>query len=76
MDAPKLTTGTEILAAAWAWSWVVLLSRLGRLFGLSGHMGSRALVVAETLLSRKTAKWRGLESINPPATPAPPEAKP
>lgn len=128
MDAPKLMTGTEILAAIWAWAWVVLLSGLGGLVsfiqklksgaikrfsfgelvgemviaffvgiltflfcewggfpriltaglvGLCAHMGSRALFVAETLLSRKTAKWLGVESIDPPAAGmAPPEAKP
>lgn len=47
------------------------------LVGLCGHMGSRALFVAETLLSRKTAKWLGVESIDSPAAaPASPEVKP
>ena len=128
MDAPKLVTGTELMAAIWAWAWVVLLSGLGglvsfirklksgaikrfslgeligemfiaafvgivtmlfcvwanlniwlsaALVGLCGHMGSRALFVAETLLSRKTAKWLGVESIDPPAAaPVQPEVKP
>lgn len=114
MEPVKVMTGTELLAAAWAWIWVVLLSAAGglvsfiqkfktgalqrfslgelvgemfiasfvgivtmlfcqwgalnvwlsaALVGLCGHMGSRALFVAETLLSRKTAKWLGVESI-------------
>lgn len=124
MDAPKITTGAELLAVIWAYAWVVVLSGLGglvsfiqklkngtikrfslgelvgemfiaafvgivtmlfcqwanmnlwltaALVGVCGHMGSRALFVAETLLSRKTAKWLGVESIDPPAAP---EGKP
>lgn len=33
----------------------------GGLVGLSAHMGSRALFVGEVILSRKMAKWFGVE---------------
>lgn len=119
--------GPEMLAAIWAWVWVVLLSGAGglvsflqklksgaikrfsigelvgemfiaafvgiitmlfcrwaalniwltaALVGLCGHMGSRAMFVAEILISRKMARWLGVESIESPApSPAQPEVK-